>query len=101
MVAGLAAAAVSGAAVFAANASSSRFRSALGISGKVALVVTPSLGAFVLKSHLTLADANRNPDGFVAGNVPVAAPPPRQVDLALWQSAANGVYTHPFKSIIG
>ena len=110
-IASVAAAAISSGAVFAANALSPRFRNSLGISGKAALVVTPTAGAFFLKSHLTLADAQRDPDSFVpstrgtsaaratasgVGGVSVA-----QTQLGTFQSAANAVYNHPFKTILG
>ena len=79
---------------------SPRFRGALGVSGKVALVVTPSAGAFFLKSHLTVAEARADPDVFVS-SPRASASEGSQTSLALWQSAANAVYSHPFKTIIG
>jgi len=108
-VAAAATAAVSGLAVGAANAVSPRFRSALGISGKLALVVTPTAGAFFLKSHRTINEAIRDADAFVAPRTAVAsaaagvhaAGPAVQSQLAAWQVAANTVYMHPFKTIMG
>ena len=105
MLAAGAAAVASGGVVAAANAFSPRFRGALGVSGKAALVVTPSAGAFYLKSHLTMAHARANPEAFLhsqramAGGRGIGAA--EQGSLALWQSAANMVYDHPFKTIIG
>jgi len=101
-----AASAMSGAAVFAANALSPKFRGALGVSGKLALVVTPTAGAFFLRSHQTIHEAIKDPEGFVAPTVAAAAAnapanAPSQSALAPWQSAANSVYTHPFKTIMG
>ena len=104
-LAGTAAAVASGGAVIAANAFSSRFRGALGLSGKLALVVTPSFGAFYLKSHLTLAAARADPEAFFQRRSSSTGAPvrvaPRQTSLALWQEAANFVYSAPFKTIVG
>jgi hypothetical protein len=102
-VAAVAAGVVSSGAVYLANAFSPRFRKALGVSGKTALIITPVAGAFFLRSHLTVAAARADPDAFVAaapnahGSTTPAAP---QTRLAFWQSASNAVYTHPFKSIM-
>lgn len=49
--------AYAGAAVVWANYSSPRFRKAFGVSGKLAMVVTPAFFAFLLKSHLVVAYA--------------------------------------------
>ena len=103
MFAACATAGLSGAAVYAANTFSPFFRGALGTSGKVALVVTPSFGAFALKSHLTVGEATRDPDGFLAAR-PAEAPKteaPIRSDLSIFHSTANTVYTHPFKTIMG
>lgn len=54
-------AANAGAAVFMANFYSASFRGALGISGKVALVVIPSFFVFGVRSHLVVAHATANP----------------------------------------
>ena len=95
-----AAAAVSGAAVLTANATSARFRGALGISGKMALVVTPTAGAFFLRSQQTVNRANLDAERYLSDpNAPSAAP--ARTSLAVWQLAANAVYDHPMKSIIG
>ena len=95
--------------VYAANALSPRFRGALGVSGKAALVVTPTAGAFFLRSHLTIAAARADPESFVASNVsastaeaaaatPTAATPPQR-QLTLSQTLSNAIYNHPFKFI--
>ena len=92
---------ISGALVFAANALLPRFRG-LGTSAKAALVVTPTSGAFFAKSHLEVARATKDPNSYVdessraAGDAPMASGP-----LPLWQRAANIVYEHPFKTIVG
>lgn len=103
-VAAVSACVASGGAVVAANAFSPRFRGALGLSGKLALVVTPTLGFFYLKSHLTLAAAQADPQAFVQRQSSTAIravrAAPRQGDLALWQKAANAVYEAPFKTIV-
>ena len=96
------AASLSGGAIYLANTFSPKFRGALGISGKMALVVTPTAGAFFLKSYQTVAEARADPDAFVAGREAAAAaapPPPPQYQLSTWQSACNMVYFHPFKVI--
>jgi len=103
MVAACATAGLSGAVVYAANTFSPFFRRALGTSGKVALVVTPSFGAFALNSHLTIGEATRDPDGFLAAR-PAEAPKPEapiRSNLSIFHSTANTVYTHPFKTIMG
>ena len=100
IVAAIATAGVSSGAVYLANALSPKFRGGLGISGKAALVVTPTAGAFFLKSHLTVAEARADPDKFFGDRQPRAAAPPRpQHKLALWQSASNFIYENPFKVI--
>jgi len=92
----------SGAAVLAANTFSPRFRKFFGISGKTALVVTPMFGAFTLKSHLSIASATADRDGFLAARPQTAAPEPvRQQHLTVGQTIANAVYLNPFKTIFG
>jgi hypothetical protein len=96
--------AVCSAAVLAANALSPRFRNALGVSGKVALVVTPTAGAFWVKSFLTVGDAQRDPEEFMAARRPSGHAAPAsangQQQLSAAQQLANTVYTHPFKTIL-
>lgn len=88
--------------VYGANTFSPIFRRSLGISGKAALVVTPTAGAFFLQSHLTVAAARADPDAFVAGKPATAKQSVQpQHDLALWQRAANWVYFNPMKCIFG
>ena len=103
-IAGVAACFASSGAVFMANALSPRFRGALGVSGKAALVATPTAGAFFLNSLLTVDNAIKDPAGYQR-NASVAAveqaDAPKQSSLALWQTACNTVYQHPFKTIIG
>jgi hypothetical protein len=93
---------VTGGAVAAANAFSPRFRSMFGVSGKLALIVTPSLGAFFLRSQQTINQALHDADGFIAPHLAaetVAAPIFHREHTPL-QVAANVVYTHPFKTIM-
>ena len=97
----------SGAAVLGANKYSSGFRKYLGVSGKVALVVTPTFGAYMLISELTLFDAKRNPANY--GIAPdgselsqqqiMSAPPPVNVvsTLGFHHRAANWAYEYPFR----
>ncbi|KOO30468.1 hypothetical protein Ctob_009575, partial [Chrysochromulina tobinii] len=93
---------VTGGAVAAANAFSPRFRSMFGVSGKLALIVTPSLGAFFLRSQQTINQALHDADGFIAPHLAAetVAAPIFQRELSLLQVAANMVYTHPFKTIM-
>ena len=94
---------VTGGAVAAANAFSPRFRSMFGVSGKLALIVTPSLGAFFLRSQQTINQALHDADGFIAPHLAAAetvAAPIFQRELSPLQVAANMVYTHPFKTIM-
>jgi len=97
-IAGIAAAFISSGAVYLANSMSPKFRGGLGISGKMALVVTPTAGAFFLRSHQMVHAAQKRPDEFFSGK-PVAAPPEPQHQLEAWQGAANFVYINPFKVI--
>lgn len=103
-IAGVAACFVSSGAVFMANALSPRFRRSLGVSGKAALVVTPTAGAFFLNSLLTVDNAIKDPAEYhqrpsaAAMEQPGA---PKQSSLAFWQTACNTIYQHPFKTIIG
>ena len=60
----LATLAMSGGSVFLADHFFPHFRSSFGISGKVALAISPALGVFFLKSELILADAKRNPAAY-------------------------------------
>ena len=100
---------LSSGAVFLANTLSPRFRGALGVSGKVALVVTPTLGAFSVSSLQTMTSAQKDPEEYMrkraashaSSAVPSQAQQPRQTSLALWQMACNTVYNNPFKTIIG
>ena len=102
-VAAVVTAVVTGGAVAAANAFSPRFRSMFGVSGKFALIVTPSLGAFFLRSQQTINQALHDADGFIAPHLAASetvAAPIFQRELSPLQVAANMVYTHPFKTIM-
>lgn len=104
----LATLAVSGGSVFLANRFSPHFRSSLGISGKVALALSPALGVFFLKSELILADAKRNPAAYdlpdADGNRKRHAQPETLIGrnivsankLGLHHRAANYAYDHPY-----
>ena len=102
-VAAVVTAVVTGGAVAAANAFSPRFRSMFGVSGKFALIVTPSVGAFFLRSQQTINQALHDADGFIAPHLAASetvAAPIFQRELSPLQVAANMVYTHPFKTIM-
>lgn len=73
-IAAMAAAFIASGGVYLANEMSPRFRGALGISGKMALIVTPTAGAFFLRSHQTVHEARADPDEFVAGRPAPKAP---------------------------
>jgi hypothetical protein len=91
---------ISSGAVYLMNELSPKFRGALGISGKLALVVTPTAGAFFLRSHLTVAEARADPDFLAAKpDAPASQPSTPQHSLAAWQQAANFIYYNPFKLI--
>jgi len=102
LLASIAAGAISGALVLAANRLSPRFRSALGVSGKTALVVTPTAFTFFAKSHLTVAHATADPTGYLGRTTGEA--PQRQEPLGKlqpWHRVANAVSSNPFKTIVG
>ena len=90
---------LSGGAVYGLNEFSTTFRRALGVSGKMALVVTPTAGAFFLKSHMTIADARADPDAFVSGKATAPRVAPPQHQLSFGQRLSNFVYENPFKCI--
>jgi len=94
---------ISSGAVYLAHAMSPRFRTSLSISGKVALIMIPSSGAFFLNSLQTVHEAQKDPEGYMtrrdSGKALKAPAAYKQERLALWQSAANTIYTHPFKTI--
>mmetsp|Transcript_43410 Transcript_43410/g.72174 ORF Transcript_43410/g.72174 Transcript_43410/m.72174 type:complete len:308 (-) Transcript_43410:292-1215(-) len=101
-LAAFAAGVVSSAVVFAANTLSPRFRSALGVSGKAALVVTPTAGSFFLSSHLIVAKATTDPSNYLNRSTQTAeSGAVSRQSLAAWQVAANAVYQNPFKTIFG
>ena len=100
-LAAIAALTVSGSAVGLANRMSPLFRRALGVSGKTALVVTPTAGAFYLGSYLTVANVDAHK---YLGQAEHVAAGPRRADprskLAPWEVAANALYAAPFTGII-
>lgn len=100
LLSSLGAGVVSGALVAAANSFSPRFRRALSVSGKTALVVTPTAGAFFLSSHLAINSATK--DGGTTIALAADKPSVPQVSsLPLWCRAANQLYEAPFKTIMG
>ena len=100
IIAAIAAGLGSSATVYAANALSPKFRAAFSASSKAALIVTPTAGAFFVKSHLTVAEARADPESFVGTKTsPKQEAPSSQSELFLWQRAANAVYFNPVKVI--
>ena len=98
LLSSLGAGVVSGALVAAANAFSPRFRNALGVSGKAALVVSPTVGAFSFASHLSIGNVAKDGGTSIAGAA-AAAPVAKVSSLPPWCRAANMVYENPFKTI--
>jgi hypothetical protein len=90
---------VSGALVAAANTFSPRFRGALGVSGKTALIVTPTLGAFAFSSQISINGVTKDGGGSI-GAATAAAPAATVSSLPLWCRAANQLYESPFKTIM-
>lgn len=102
-MAALATGVAAGGLVAAASVFSPRFRGALGVSGKTALVVTPTAFAFWTQSHLTVGNATKDPSSYItAAQTPVVATatPGAEVKLPAWYGVANVLYEHPFKTII-
>jgi len=100
LLSSLGAGVVSGALVAAANTFSPRFRGALGVSGKTALIVTPTAGAFFLSSQLAINGVTKGGGTAIAASTAEAPPGPTVTSLPLWCRAANQVYESPFKTII-
>jgi len=92
---------VSSSLVFGLSRFSPRFRTSLGVSGKAAIAVTPMFGAFFAKSHLVIASATKDPQGFMRNAPAEVRTPPAREALAPWHTAANIVYDHPCKTIAG
>ena len=99
LLSSLGAGVVSGALVAAANTFSPRFRGALGVSGKTALIVTPTAGAFFLSSQLAINGATKD-GGTSIGGATGAAHTATVSSLPLWCRAANQLYENPFKTIM-
>ena len=99
LLSSLGAGVASGALVAAANTFSPRFRGALGVSGKTALIVTPTAGAFFLSSQLAINGATKD-GGTSIGGATGAAQAATVSSLPLWCRAANQLYENPFKTIM-
>ena len=101
-LAAIAALTVSGSAVGLANRMSPLFRRALGVSGKTALIVTPTAGAFYTGAYLTVANVDAHK--YLGKTEDAVAAGPRRADprskLAPWELAANALYGAPFTGII-
>jgi len=95
---------VSTAAVTYFNQVSPRFRNSMGISGKVATVMSPIVGAFFLVSELTLHDVKQHPENYglsrdgavVVKPVNKESPNVLKGSLAPHHRAMNWAYDHPF-----
>jgi hypothetical protein len=101
-LAAIAALTVSGSAVGLANRLSPLFRRGLGVSGKTALIVTPTAGAFYTGAYQTVGNVDAHKYLGKSEHAPAASP--RRADprskLAPWEFAANAVYKAPFTTII-
>uniref|UniRef100_A0A7S2W876 HIG1 domain-containing protein n=1 Tax=Rhizochromulina marina TaxID=1034831 RepID=A0A7S2W876_9STRA len=97
------------AAVMYLNQSSRWFRTSLGISGKVAMVMSPIVGTFFLVSEHTMSDVKFNPrkyglnrDGSLAtAPVQMNSPNVLKGQLMAHHRAANWAYDHPFHVLAG
>lgn len=95
-------AAVSGAAVLAANTFKKTFRRRLGVSGKMALVVMPTVAAAALSAELFINESRRNKQKFLDNYLGIERPKAVQEpakDLALWKRAANTLYEYPYYTL--
>ncbi|KAL3930382.1 MAG: hypothetical protein SGPRY_001561 [Prymnesium sp.] len=97
-VAALAAGAVSAALVFGASAWSPRIRAALNVSSKTGLIITPMFGMFYLRSHKFLGQAGKDPTAALST---AAVQQKVTQGLSLWHRAANAIFEHPCKTIVG
>mmetsp|Transcript_36740 Transcript_36740/g.66659 ORF Transcript_36740/g.66659 Transcript_36740/m.66659 type:complete len:207 (-) Transcript_36740:105-725(-) len=95
---------LSGSAVLLANRYSRRFANSLGVSGKLALAISPPLFAFSLKAEHKVTEVSRNPQHFGISL------PKKLEDRTTVQKVqtlkphhlfANYAYEHPFQLILG
>lgn len=95
--------ATSGSAVLAANTWSPTFRSRLGVSGKFALVVMPTLGLTALAIEQFIVGAKRDKqtflDNYLGYEVRKESAAKSHAKLALWKRAANTVYEYPYYTL--
>jgi hypothetical protein len=95
---------VSSVSVYAANTYSAGFRKYFNVSSKMALVVTPTLGAAFLASEYVLLRSQRDPEAYGIElwdeNNQVIVPAVRKnyvSQLGLHHRAANWAYDNPFR----
>ena len=96
-------------AVWLAHTHIPRFRTSLGVSGKVALAISPAFAVFNLLSELTLSDARKRPWAYdlpdAEGNRTFAPPELQRrnvvAELGPHHRAANYVYDHPYYMLAG
>jgi hypothetical protein len=102
MKSGAAAFVAAGVSVLLANKYSSKFRTRLGYSGKMALPVSAFLGAFTLDAEPKLLAGARNPEKYLASleREYVEERIQERHKLRLYQRFANFVYDHPYRSLI-
>mmetsp|Transcript_9218 Transcript_9218/g.12205 ORF Transcript_9218/g.12205 Transcript_9218/m.12205 type:complete len:189 (+) Transcript_9218:76-642(+) len=92
--------------VLAANRFSPSFRKTLGISGKVALAISPPIFFFSLRAEHTATDASRNPEKYgiptdEKGTAALEAKDKYILEkLQPHHIAANYAYEHPFQLIL-
>jgi len=97
---------LSGGAVAAGLKYSSRFRKATGVSGRVALAISPPFFMFALMSELAVIDSKRNPRkyGITAEHceeLGEANRPKKLARLSIHHNVANWIYSHPIFTMIG
>ncbi|TMW58805.1 hypothetical protein Poli38472_006950 [Pythium oligandrum] len=92
---------VAAAGVYAANKNWAAFRTRLGASGKMGLVVSSFLGAFTIVSEKRLLAGARNPEMYLASLDPnyVEVKLHEHDKLKWYQRFANHVYDHPYKTL--
>lgn len=76
------------------------FRTRLGLSGKLALVVMTALGSFTLESEQAVTAAARDPERYLEayekGEQVVAS---KKSSLGLHKRLANHIYDHPYQML--
>jgi len=92
-----------GSMAYAANVYTKFFRKRLGVSGKLAMVVMPTLGLSALAMEHYIIDAHRDKqaflDRYLGFESPLTEENKPQKDLSLAKRAANMVYNYPYYTL--